>query len=234
MRSHLPFRICVVTAMAGLFMAAGPLARADSAWDLSRQIVDPAWSWSAAQTLQMSRAAIRHQRFSVALEPDEAARRLMAVRTGAVFDRLQLAGNQVLLSGVRGESHWIAQFERRPAGTRGWVSSLTPSPAVRAAFDATALVPAQARRVLHLTARDANSATITRFVLEGQETKIMSHIRQRLLRAQWQPPETSTAAAGPAWQEWQHSRGARLAVYVQARPGGVALTFWHRPGEIQP
>lgn len=211
-------------------------------WDPARALARPGWAWTEAQELDPSQARVSVQSFRASMAPLEAARELAAA-AGQRLTRLQWTGRMLVLSGVRGEEHWLAQLQPEADGTVGLVSRLVPAPPPRTRFDPAALAPQGCRQALWVGSRvAADSASLGSFDCPGTPMRVAAAARGALRSAGWSEDESPAGSAAaehpgatpdtpPLSAGWRHPRDGRLSVHLHARPRSVALTFWHHPQE---
>jgi hypothetical protein len=228
-RSLTPAVVHGILVMALGLPAAGAVA-APEPWSPGPALQGADWSWSAPQDFDLPGARLRLLRFAARFSPDEAARRL-ALHAPRHFDRLQLSGPVLQLSGMQQGRHWLAQLGPGHGGTQGMVSSLSPQTStVGSSFLAASFVPSGSRRVLRVSGRAARPDVLESYDCSAPLSRVAEHVDGALRRARWQPVSGAAHAISPGvLLEWSHSDGARLTVHIHPRAGSVALTFWHRP-----
>ncbi|WP_146030591.1 hypothetical protein [Castellaniella caeni] len=192
-RAH-RLRCPVAAILLGLALLASRSAGASlPAWDPVQALADQGWRWTREAMPRLPGADVTLYRFQARQPPLEVARRLLASGP-ARFARLQWAGGVLLLSGGQGPSHWLAQLQGDPQGTRGLLSSLTPAapPSGMPTFDAARLVPPGARQVLRT--RDdgqAAGAVLSAFDCDGTLAQVEQALRRALQKDHWQPEQAA-------------------------------------------
>lgn len=200
------------------------------------------WEWSEPHLLDMPGATLNYQRFRAAEKPLDAARLLS--RSGASgqgapgFERLQFAGNVMLLSAWDGARHWLVQLQADGQGTSGLLSSLVAAD-TSSAFDPLPLLPAGSRQVLHVNSRMPGTAgLLASYDCPGSLDSLWNSLDPGLRAGGWRPAEASPALArghfvvhGQGSQNWTHQQtGQELMVHMFRRKRSVGVTFWLRPG----
>lgn len=234
-------RTCIVSGWLGLATVlaglAGPVVA--QSWDPARAVSQPGWVWADPQQLDGPQARLSVQSFRAPVPPLTAARRLISV-SGQRLTRLQWVGPMLLLSGGRGEEHWLAQLQPGADGTAGLLSRLMPAVPAGTGFDPAALVPPGARRVLQARDGADDPASLSSFDCPGTPAQVAAAVRRALHAAGWSVAHGATAASGAPETglardvlppDWRHPDGGQLSVHLYARRRSVALTFWHHPQE---
>lgn len=100
--------------LAGFLLLAGPSLRAET--------ID----WRPAWQLRLNGQLLSVKPFTSRFPPDIVLRDL--ARTYRELRRFLVGDGRVLMSGMQGPSHRVAEVQGRPGGAQGYVSTLSPGP----------------------------------------------------------------------------------------------------------
>lgn len=215
--------------LASLIMISPALAtNLPPVWDLKTRLTTEQWSWRVPQETDLPGVRLRSQMFHSTLALDEAARQ-MAAFPGGPFDRLVIINGAVLLSGLEGDRHWLAELRGGPGGVSGNVSSLAlnraPDP-----FDSASFAPPGAQRVFMAETRSGSFTALIGYRWVGSPKAAAAFVAQALNDADWR---TSCQNAQAALSEglicdWQRKDGSAVSVQLNKRSDATILTFWFK------
>lgn len=178
------------------------------------------WTWFPESVLHVSGVAVTGRRWQTSVPLAQAARQLS--EHFAVLDRMLILDGRIVLSGLDGDRHWLAELSRGAAGSHGMVSVLDAGPAISPTFDFSPYLPPGTQSIFS-NVEILNSRLLARAAYRSRlgAPALHRHLDRVLSSSAWQ----QEAGQGGS-RRWRRGR-AQLDLQIRPDPGGTVLWMQH-------
>lgn len=213
---------CTAIAVLSLFLAQSCFAGSGSDCpDISQQFAVSKVKWDRVQPMVVGGVALCSATFTSSLTVVEVGQRFSKV--SGVFERVLSAPNQLVMSGVAKNLHWVAMIRKQRSGTFGYVSTMNTSDGLPTA--PYPWLPPQAQLVFFHAEKVNNERTHQQgYQLAWSVEQVRTHITRALSRQGWIRRSGVSDVSG---QSFWHRAGEHLSILAFQDTDGSLLLIQH-------
>lgn len=195
--------------------------------DIVRHFKAVGVDWDDDETMNVGGVVLRTAGFRSTDSVNSLARKFTKAST--VFDRVLTMPGHLVLSGLKGNLHWLALLSVSPSGTHGYVSALQTRSVSPIASPPWAL---QHSPALFSFSDVQNGQTFTQYVhrFPLTESALRTGVKRRLVQQGWKPQVEHDF--DNRWQ-WRRSGEQLLIVTAPDKDGTVMFTSRTAQGKRQ-
>jgi hypothetical protein len=197
---------------------------AHSAASLLASLETPGFRWDRVQSMELAGVPVHLRPFNAHSTSHTTAEALVE-HTG-LFQRVLTVQDKVVLSGLDGHWHWLAEINMTSAGSAGYVSAMQivaegmHSAVAEPQHDASWLPKNAQRRYSQRTRVDKKILTQQLYSTAYSAGELTSYLRRKLRDSGWKKdPDFAAVPGATAWQR----KNLRLTLIPITQAGGSSL-----------